>query len=123
MGAPATDVGHRDDAPTVTSALDRMVDAAEKVVVDQVRLAKFEAQAALVRTARDSAMIGVGGILVLLAWVFGMVALHALLVRYLDPAASLGIIAGANAVIGAALVGFGLSHPQNAGQERAHGTA
>jgi uncharacterized membrane protein YqjE len=123
MGAPATDVGHRDDAPTVTAALDRMVDAAQHVVVDQVRLAKLEAQAALTRTARDSAMIGLGGVMLLVAWVFGMVALHALLVRYLDPSASLGIIAGVNAVIGGGLLAFGLSRTTHTGQESAHGTA
>jgi hypothetical protein len=123
MGAPATDVGHRDETPTVTSALDRMVDAAQQVVVDQVRLARLEAQAALTRTARDSAMIAVGGVVLLVAWVFGMVALHGLLIRWLDPAASLGIIAGANAVIGGGLVAVGLNRATGGEQETAHGTA
>ncbi len=123
MGAPATDVGHRDEPPTVTSALDRMVDAAQQVVVDQVRLARLEAQSALTRTARDSAMVLVGGLILLLAWVFGMVALHGLLVRWLEPAASFGIIAGANAVIGGALVAVGLSRATGGEQETANGTA
>lgn len=123
MGAPATDVGHRDEPPTVTSALDRMVDAAQQVVVDQVRLARVEAQEALARTARDSVMVAVGGIILLVAWIFGMVALHGLLVRWLDPAASLGIIAGANAVIGGAFVGVGLSRVTGDERETANGTA
>jgi uncharacterized membrane protein YqjE len=123
MGAPATDVGNHHEAPTVTSALDRMVDAAEKVVVDQVRLARLEAEAAVARTVRDGAVIGLGGIVLLVAWTFGMVALHALLIRYLDPAASLGIIAGVNGVVGAALVAFGLSRGTGSARETAHGTA
>lgn len=123
MGAPATDVGHRAEAPTVTSAFDRMVDAAQHVVVDQVRLARLEAQSALADTARDSAIIGAGAIVLLMAWVFGMIALQTLLVRYLDPAAAYGIIAGANAVIGAALVAVGWNRTEGEGQESAHGSA
>lgn len=123
MGAPAMDADHRVDAPTVTSALDRMVDAAQQVVVDQVRLARLEAQSALADTARDSALVGAGAIVLLLAWVFAMIALQTLLVRYLDPAAGYGILAGANAVIGAALVTVGRSRTGGEAQESAHGAA
>jgi hypothetical protein len=100
-----------------------MVDAAEKVVVDQVRLARLEAQAAVGRGVRDGSVVGVGGIVLLVAWVFGMVALHALLVRYLDPAASLGIIAGANALIGAVLVSVGIGRLNGSSQESGNGAA
>lgn len=123
MGTPATDGGRRHEAPSLTGALDRMVDAAQNVVVDQVALAKLEAQTVLTRTAKDGAMMGVGGILLLVAWVFGMVALHWLLVRYLVPAASMGVIAGLNAVIGATLIAVGLSRMTHVRREEAHGSA
>lgn len=117
MGAPAANGLLRDEPPTVASALDRMVDAAQQVVVDQVVLARLDAQAALASAVRDASILAFGGILFLFAWVVAMAALHGLLIHRLLPEASLGIIAGGNAVIAALLVGLGLGRLRRSGQE------
>ncbi len=117
MGAPAANGLLRDEPPTVSSALDRMVDAAQQVVVDQVVLARLDAQAALATAVRDASILAFGGILMLFAWVVAMVALHGVLVHRLLPEASLGLIAAGNAVIGATLIGLGVGRLRRSGQE------
>lgn len=117
MGAPAANGLLRDEPPTVASALDRMVDAAQQVVVDQVVLARLDAQAAIASAVRDAAILAFGGILMLFAWVVAMAALHGLLVHRLLPEASLAIIAGGNAAIAATLIGLGVGRLSRSGQE------
>ncbi|HEV7732754.1 MAG TPA: phage holin family protein [Candidatus Binatia bacterium] len=94
-----------------------MVDAAQQVVVDQVVLARLDAQAALATAVRDASILAFGGILLLFAWIVAMAALHGLLLHRLLPEASLGIIAGGNAIVGAILIGLGVGRLSRSGQE------
>lgn len=78
--------------PPLGAALDRVVDAAQEVVSDHVRIARLEAKLTLVRTVEAIGMLVIAATPFLLGWSALMAALHVLLVNHVDPAGSLAII-------------------------------
>ena len=56
------------EPPSVTAALDRVVDAAQNVVLDQVDLVRLEAKEAARSVLTQALLMGAGAVLVLGAW-------------------------------------------------------
>jgi Putative Actinobacterial Holin-X, holin superfamily III len=77
------------DAPALSTALDRVVDAAQEVVSDHVRIARLEAKLTLVRTVEAVGMLVFAATPFLLGWSALMAALQVILAAYVDPACSL----------------------------------
>jgi hypothetical protein len=80
------------DAPSLTSALDRVVDAAQEVVSDHVNIARLEAKLTLVRTVEAVGMIVLAATPFLLGWSALMGALYVVLAPYIHPAWALVIV-------------------------------
>jgi hypothetical protein len=74
------------DAPPLTAALDRVVDAAQEVVSDHVRIARLEAKLTLVRTVEAIGMIVLAATPFLLGWSALMGALYLVLTPRIHPA-------------------------------------
>jgi hypothetical protein len=103
--------------PTVTDSLDRVVDAAQDVVVDHIALLRLEASAALTSAVRRGALLLIGGVLIAMAWVLLLLAAFDIMAPRLGSPSSLAILAGANFVPGLGLV----LAPRGVTAERGHG--
>jgi len=100
------DHGTRAPAPEadggVASAIDRAVDAAQSVVVDQIGLARLELERTLGALVRRVALSALGVTGVVASWVLFLAAAYHLLARTLSPLTSLGLLCVLNLVLGTA---------------------
>jgi hypothetical protein len=88
------------EPPTVSGAIDRVVDAAQHVVTDQLDLARIETLTAARRLLGSGVLFLIGSALLLGAWATLAVAAYHLLEPQLAPVERLLVIAAANAVVG-----------------------
>ena len=109
--------------PSVPGALDRLVDAAQQVVTDQVDLALLEAHETLRRTLSGAALLMLGTLLAAMAWGAIMIAAHDLLAQRMAPWQSLGVIGLANGFLGASAVIAGLRSARGRETIEAYGTS
>ena len=109
--------------PSVPGALDRLVDAAQQVVADQVDLVRLEARETLRRTLSGAALLMLGTLLAAMAWGALMVAAHELLVPRLAPWQSLGVIGLVNGFLGAGAAIAGIQRARGRETVEAHGTS
>ena len=108
---------------SVSGALDRLVDAAQQVVADQVDLVRLEARETLRRTLSGAALLMLGTLLAAMAWGALMVAAHELLVQRMAPWQSLGVIGLVNGFLGAGAAIAGVHRPRGRETVEAHGTS
>lgn len=123
MAVPVRSTAPVDEQPTVTGALDRMVDAVQGVVGDQIALARLEAETAVRRVLAGGGLLAAGGVFALVGWMVLLAAAHALLRERLHPAASLAILTAVNLAIaaGLALAGRASLRAAAGGGENGHG--
>ena len=98
---------HGEDTPTVTDALDHVVEAVQRVVNDQIRLARVEAESTLKRTMVGAGMLAGGGLFALVAWIGLCGAAYKALIDVMHPAASFAIVAAVNIAIAGTLAFLG----------------
>jgi hypothetical protein len=90
--------------PTVTESLDRMVEAAQNVAGDELKLLRIEAMAAVTSALRSGAL-GLGGTLFLaIGWIIALMAVFLVLAPRIGTLATLGVLIAANVLPGVALV-------------------
>jgi Putative Actinobacterial Holin-X, holin superfamily III len=104
MGNSLERLRDRRPTPTVTESLDRVVDAAQNVVGDQIDLLRAEAESAVVGALRSTATMLAGVVLLLIAWAIILAAAYDLLVPRTGSLGGLAILAAANLVPGVALL-------------------
>jgi len=109
--------------PSVPGALDRVVDAAQQVVADQVDLALLEARETLRRTLSAAALLVLGTLLAAVAWCAIMIAAHELLVQRMAPWQSLGVIGLVNAFLAAGAAIAGVQRARGRETAEAHGAS
>jgi hypothetical protein len=109
--------------PSVPGALDRLVDAAQQVVADQVDLALLEARDTLRRTLSGAALLMLGTLLAAVAWGAIMIAAHELLVQRMAPWQSLGVIGLVNGFLGAGAAIAGVRRARGRETAEAHGAS
>ena len=109
--------------PSVPGALDRLVDAAQQVVTDQVDLALLEVHETLRRTLTGAALLMLGTLLAAVAWGAIMIAAHELLVQRMAPWQSLGVIGLVNGFLGAGAAIAGVQRAHRRETAEAHGAS
>ena len=116
---PAADAPHHAGA-----AIDRAVEAAQHVVVDQLGLARLE----LTRTIADAlgrvTLVALGVIAIAAAWGVFLIAAHRMLETVLSPLASFAVLGAASAVVGAVALAAGvgrLGHATDQSEAGRHG--
>lgn len=94
-------------APSVTDSLDRMVDAAQKVVADEVSLLGDEVSSGISTAFQSTVLLLVGTVLLATGWVLVLMAAFEALAPRVGGLAALGLLAVCNLVpgIGLLLVG------------------
>jgi putative superfamily III holin-X len=108
---------------SVPGALDHLIDAAQRVVADQVSLALLEAHETLRRTLSGAALLMLGTLLAAMAWGAIMIAAHDLLAQRMAPWQSLGVIGLANGFLGASAVIAGVRHARGRETVETFGTS
>src|SRR5262245_1237680 len=97
------------EAPSVTHAVERVVDAAQHLVLDQVGLLRLEAKVIAQDTMARGALVAIALMVLSVTWGF-LVAIAYLVLetRVPSPVARLGILAAVHGVIGAVLLIVGM---------------
>jgi uncharacterized membrane protein YqjE len=101
----------RDEA-SPSGAVERAVDATQRIVVDRMELLRLEAQQALTRLLQDTGLLALGGVLALVGWCALMGWGVVLLRERVSLPAGLASIAVLNAVLATVLVGFAVRRMQ-----------
>jgi hypothetical protein len=83
-------------------------DLAQRVATDEVRLLHLESQERVSGLARRGAWLAAGSLCLLLAWLAVTGAVLVALAPYFSLVVRLGLVAASHAVLGAALVAWGL---------------
>jgi len=99
--------------PSATDAVERVLDAGQRLVTERIELAKLDVQDAVVEKVSQTTKVVVPALFAFGGWWILMAGLVAWLDAYLVFPASLAIVGGAHVVIGGVLAGYAL--------ERGHG--
>ena len=90
--------------PTVSESLDRMVDAAQNVLADEMRLLRVEAITSVNAALRSAALMAAGTLLLGVGWIIALMAVFQMLAPHLGTLETLGTLIAANVLPGLALV-------------------
>ena len=89
--------------PSVTDSLDRVVDAAQKVMADEVSLLGVEVSSGISTAIRSSIMLLLGTVLLAIGWVLVLMTAFEALAPRSGNFAALGVLAACNLVLGMVL--------------------
>ncbi len=90
------------------SPLARALELAQRVAVDELRLLQLETREQMERSLRRELWIAAGVFSLALTWLILLAAVVVALEGRVSLEARLGLLAGSQAVLGAALIAFGL---------------
>ena len=99
---------HSTEEPHIVDAALRVFEAGQRVVLDRVDLARLDLAQIAARTVRGAALIVLGAVLVAGAWFALMAGLVVWLLAYLALGASLALVGGISAAVGAAVISLGV---------------
>ena len=89
----------------IASAIDRAVDAAQGVIVDQMGLARLEIEQALGALITRAALSALGVVGLVGAWILLLAGAHRALLGVVTPPASFAILGAVNVVLGCIALG------------------
>ena len=94
--------------PRIVDAAIRIFEAGQRVILDRVDLARLDLAQAASAAVRGAALIALGAVLLAGAWFSAMGGVVVWLQTYLTLPASLAVVGGLSAVVGAAAVTIGV---------------
>ena len=98
------------DEPSATDAVERVIDAGQRLVTERIELAKLDVQDAVTEKVSQTTKIVVPALFAFGGWWILMAGLVMFLDTYLVMPASLGIVGGAHVLLGGAMAGRALQH-------------
>lgn len=98
--------------PSLADSLVRIFEAGQRVILDRLDLVYFDLSQLAVRTLHGAALIVIGSVLLTGAWFTLIAGVVVWLQQYMTLTASLIIVAGVNAALGAVAVSIGLRRTQ-----------
>ena len=101
--------------PSVTDSLDRMVDAAQKVVADEVNLLGVEVSSGISTAFQSTVLLLLGTVLLAVGWVLVLMGAFQALAPRIGGLAAFGLLAVCNLVPGIALLMIGRRHLKDIG--------
>lgn len=90
--------------PTVSESLDRMVDAAQKVVGDEVNLLRAEVSSATIVALKSGAMVMIATAMLAVGWVIAMMAAFQVVAPRIGALATLACLSGLNLAVSVLLL-------------------
>jgi len=101
--------------PSVTDSLDRMVDAAQKVVADEVNLLGVEMSSGISTAFQSTVLLLLGTVLLGVGWILVLMAVFEALAPRIGPLPAFGLLAFCNLMPGIALLMIGRRHLKDIG--------
>jgi hypothetical protein len=98
--APEHGGGAAHGEPSATEAVERVLDAGQRLVTERIELAKLDVADALTERITRGALIVIPGLFAFGGWWMLMAAVAAFLNNYVTPAQSLTIVGGVHIVLG-----------------------
>ena len=105
--------------PSLLDSIVRLFEAGQRVILDRLDLAYFDLTQLAARTLRGAALIVIGAVLLSGAWFTLMGGVAVWLQQYMSLAASLALVAVANAVAGGGAIVVGVRRAQSGAVEAA----
>lgn len=99
--------------PSVGTSLGRAIEAGQRLVVNRIDLARLDIMQILSRISRSAAFVAAGAFLACVGWVALTMAAIICGHQYLTWATSAALVRLFNAVLGAALIAFGVQRAQH----------
>ena len=93
-----SEAGHGEPSPT--EAVERVLEAAQRLVTERMELAKLDVAEALTERVRRGVLILIPSLFAFGGWWMGMAAVAAFLNNYVTPAVALSIVGGVHVVLG-----------------------
>jgi hypothetical protein len=90
--------------PSLTDSLDRMVDAAQKVVADEVNLLRVDVSSAVAGALQSGALLLIGTAFLAIGWVIGLMAAFEMLAPRFGALGVLAALAAVNLLGGVGLL-------------------
>jgi hypothetical protein len=101
---PARVTPRMHDRLTVEGAIDRLADAAQSMVADQLEVARLDVKVVGGRMLRSAALLIVAALMLLGSWTALTLAVYVALASELSPEQRLGLVALAHALLGLGLL-------------------
>lgn len=114
-------VGPPHGEPSATDAVERVIDAGQRLVTERIELAKLEVQDVVSDNIARGVMIVVPGLFAFGGWWILMAGLVAFLNTYFVVPASLAIVGGAHVVIGGGFAAVALKRSRTSVAPRTNG--
>jgi uncharacterized membrane protein YqjE len=95
--------------PSATEAVERMIDASQRLIGDRIELAKLEAQEAVTRVVTSTVFLLAAGLFALIGWISLMGAVVLLLRQSMTLEAALALVGGIHIVLGGGAALFGMA--------------
>lgn len=99
--------------PSVGTSLGRAIEAGQRLVVNRLDLARLDVMHAVSRISRSAVFVAAGALLACVGWVALTVAAIVFGQQYMTWPASAALVGLFNAVVGAALIAFGVQRAQH----------
>lgn len=96
------------EEPSVSSTLERVLDASERVIIDRIELMRLDAHETVARTLRAAALLALGGALLCGGWFAAMAIIVLVLDTYGAPTAGYAMVVCLSVAVGASLVVLGM---------------
>jgi hypothetical protein len=100
--------GSTHDQPSLATAVSRIVDAGQRLVMDRIDLARLDILDVIERAERGAALIIAGALFATVGWLGAMTAVVVALQPYFSLSGAAALIGGANLLIGGGLVLLGM---------------
>jgi hypothetical protein len=100
--------GDKETPPSVSSAVERVLNASQRLITDRFDLVRLESAEALSRALCGGALLSVGGILICGGWFVAMAIIVVLLDQYAPRAVGLAVVAVLSGAAGGSIVALGL---------------
>jgi uncharacterized membrane protein YqjE len=112
-----------DETPPVSTALEHVAEAVQRVVTDQFRLARVEAESTARRMAVGVGMVAAAALFAVVAWIGVCGAVWAALRHVIPPAAAFAVVALVNLALGGGLAFAGISRLTSGDEEEHDGAS
>jgi uncharacterized membrane protein YqjE len=94
------------EQPSATDAVERVIEAGQRLVTERIELARLEAEDAISRAIGRAVFVVLMGLFAFSGWWAGMAAVIILLDQWMPLPASLAVVGGAHVLLGSGAIAY-----------------
>jgi len=112
---------HVPEHPSPTDAVERVIDAGQRLVTERIELARLDAEDAIAHAIGRGVLVVLMGLFAFSGWWAGMAAVVILLTAWMPLPASLALVGGVHVVVGAVATAYLVLQSKPTGNVRESG--